>query len=172
MQHHYPTVRLGVLQAIAELKSRFDADDSYFDNRLCPYDEETKTLLRGLFAAKVLEKVVLKDRSGNVIASRGRGRPRKENDAPLEVEFEIEDLITEMKNLTPEGVTLETSDKIAIVRAKTALLEKAVGLRERWFNVKRVGQFFATVIGILDDLCPEDVRAEVMKRLEPFRENS
>ena len=48
-------------------------------------------------------------------------------------------------------------------------MEKLVAIRERFANVRKVAVFQGTIIGILDELVPEEMRDEYIRRIEPYR---
>lgn len=172
----YPTLRLGVLQALAGLKASFDVDQEFLRKPDCPYDSDTVDLLERMFEPKTVEVIkevaVTKPERGKV------GRPKKagelsEDDA-AEVEEEAKTLLRELRGLGKgaegELKTLDTGTKLQIFKTQAMLMEKLVSLRERFTNVRKVAHFQQTVMSILDELIEEDKRDEFLKRIEPFRE--
>lgn len=172
---HYPTLRLGVLQGLAELKLHCDAVDGYLRKPDCPYDNDTIELLEKLFAAKEVEVIkevaVEKPERGKV------GRPSKKgevtDDDALELENEAKTLLTELRQLgqTQDGEMkqLDTATRLQIIKTQTQLMEKLVSIRERFSSVRKVASFQATVVSILDDLVSEENRDVFLKRLEEYR---
>lgn len=172
---HYPQLRLGVLQGIASLKAACDAEEGFLRKRECPYDNDTIALLEKLFEPKTVEVIkevqVDKPQRGKV------GRPSKKNeltdDDAVEIEEEAKELLKELRQLgrTAEGElkSLDTATKLQIIKTQSQLMEKLVSIRERFSNVRKVAAFQNTVITILDELVPEDMRDEFLKRLEPYR---
>jgi len=51
---NFPPLRTAVLTGLLGLKDHLDT----LDNENCPYDEETKTMVRDLLAPKVVDTVV------------------------------------------------------------------------------------------------------------------
>jgi hypothetical protein len=171
---HYPTLRLGLLHGMLQLKERIDADPDFLKSPSCPYDPETVEALSKIYAAKVIEKTIIKGGSDGV-EKRGRGRPATREQALTEdqsdeLELNAKELLKELKNLGDGGKTLETGERIQIIKAKAALVEQLLKAQERVLNVKRIAQFQAVVITILDDLIDETGRDEFLKRLEPYRD--
>jgi hypothetical protein len=168
----YPTLRLGVLQGLATLKVACDAEQGYLRRPDCPYDNDTIELLEKLFkpveVEVIVEKIVEKPSRGKV------GRPSKKNelseDDANELEIEAKEMLTELRNMakTEEGdlKQLDTGTRLSILKTRTQLLEKLVSIRERFTSARKVIEFRSTVMGILEDLVPEEKRDEFLKRLE------
>ena len=168
--HTYPTLRIGQVQALIAMRSDAVSED-YFGPE-CPYDEELAAALQELFAAPAGGVVVEETRKGGV------GRPKKvdalrtltaENSGIVAAELarvraDLEKLREDSKDLT------DTGDRIAIIKASVALIERMTVLDERQFNLKRMSRFQSTVISILDDLVKGDDRAIFMSRLATFAE--
>jgi hypothetical protein len=167
----YPTLRIGVLQSIVELKLLHEQDPSLLRDSTCPYDVETITALEQLFKTRVVEKIVEKIVEKE---ARGRGRPTTETKLTIADQELVEDSATELlgqlKELGEGEKGLDTQTKIQIIKTKATLIEQLLKLRERWHNVKRVALFQAVVIGVLDDLLLEADRDEFLKRIAPYRE--
>lgn len=172
---NYPTLRLGVLQAMSDLKANVDADPEYLRQPECPYDSATVELLERLFKPieiEVIKEVVVdKPQRGKV------GRPSKKTELTdedaVEAEEEAKELLKELRSLgrTNEGELkqLDTATKLSIIKTQTQLLEKLISIRERFTNVRKVAQFQQTVMSILDDLVDEAKIEIFLERLEPFR---
>jgi hypothetical protein len=171
---NYPTLRLGVLQSLAALKVTCDAEPGFLRRPACPYDKDTVELLERMF--EPIEIVVEKE---VVVEKPSRGTPGPKAKGVLsdtdaaELETEAKELLKELRELgkTAEGEmkALDTTTKLQIIKTQTTLLEKLVSVRERFASARKVAEFQQTVIGILDDLVPEEMRDEFLKRLEVFR---
>lgn len=165
----FPTLRLGLLQSLRDLKRRYAADDKLFELEDCPYDSETKALLRDILEVSVnvieVEKIVEVEK---VV----RGGGVTDEDMGM-VEDELRLCLEEVRALNKEveGVAAKVDDetKIKIIKAKAALLEQVTKLRERVINTRRTAEFETTVIDILEDLVSVDDRAEFLRRLEKFK---
>lgn len=165
----FPTLRLGLLQNLRDLKRRYAADDKLFELEDCPYDNETKAILREILEVSVnvveVEKVVEVE-----VAAKSAGVTNEDMGM---VEDELRLCLEEVRNLNKEteGVAAKIDDetRIKIIRAKGALLEQVIKLRERTMSTRRAAEFETTVIDILEDLVTEDDRAEFLKRLEKFK---
>lgn len=168
----FPTLRIGVLQSICELKDKFNANDTLFDGKDCPYDAETIAALRQIFKIKIVETTIEKIIEREVTGA--RGRPKVDSKLSEEdqqtVEESARELLDQLKTLGEGEKGLDTQTKIQIIKTKATLIEQILKIRERLFNVKRSSQFQTVVIGILDDLMDEDRRDAFMKRIEPYRE--
>ena len=60
----------------------------------------------------------------------------------------------------------DNTEKMAYFRTATSLLDKIVGIQERTANLKKISQFHAEVLRIMDDVLTEDQRTTVMMALE------
>jgi hypothetical protein len=159
----FPPLRMAVLTALSDVKSNMDA----LNDPSCPYDEETKRLLRDLLAVKEVEVVVEKE-----IVRQGRGRPTKEVELSDEDKARltegIQDLIGALDSMgTGEG--LETNQRIQITKTKAGLLRDLLQMRERNTAAARIEEFMETVMSILNDYISDEDRDLFLKRLEPYR---
>ncbi|MGN6820619.1 MAG: hypothetical protein ACTHJR_18330 [Sphingomonas sp.] len=158
---------MAVLSGLSQLKEAYDRDPDFFDGEDVPYDKETVALLKKMFLPKVVEKVV----EVKVKEKAGRGRPSKETplgDEDLKKLSDEIDKILKALNEMGTGEGLDPKDRINITRNKTTLLNTALQLRERLFNVKRMSEFQEIVVGILDDLVDEKGRETFLNRMEPY----
>jgi hypothetical protein len=172
--HHYPTLRLGLLQGMVQLKENVDANPDFLKSSDCPYDPETVGILTKIFASKIVEKTITRGADPENDEKRGRGRPSKaqqlSGDDADELENTAKELLTQLKKLGDGEKTLDTGARIQIIKTKATLIEQLLKMRERMMNVKRMATFQAVVIGILDDLVGEDGREAFLKRISPYRD--
>lgn len=165
----YPPLRLAVLTGLVDLKERLQSDPQFLESAECPYDNETKKVLRALLATQVVTKIEERIVEKRVNA---RGRPGKDialsEEDQQKVKDEINSLV-EALNVMGTGEGLETNERIQITKTKASLLNQLLQMLERVNNVKRMSEFQTTVIGILDDLIDEKGRETFLKRLEPYR---
>jgi hypothetical protein len=172
---NYPTLRLGVLQGIIELKAKHDADQGYLRKRDCPYDNDTIMVLEKLFKVKTVEVIkeveVTKPEKGKV----GRPTKKKEltDDESSEIEIEAREMLKELREMAKtesgEMKQMDTATKLSIIKTRTTLMEKLVTIRERFTSSRVVQQFMHTVMEMLEELVPEERRAEMLEKLEPYR---
>jgi len=174
---NYPTLRIAQLQSLISLKQSIEADPLMLRKTDCPYDNDLIDVLEELFKTKVIKERVEVPVEVIHTPRAPAGRKKKageltDSDAE-EVETQALELLVELKKLGKsagsEESTLETSEKLNIIKVQTTLMEKLINIRERFSNVKKMSQFQETVIKILDDLIGEDGRAEFLRRLEPYR---
>lgn len=164
---NYPPLRLAALNALADLKSQMTVDEGFLDHEDCPYDNETKDLLRDLLGKTEVEVIVEKHIEGPA----GRGRPSK--DIKLGTEDQqrvltgIKTTLDELDSMAKGAV--ETSEKIQVAKTRTALLDQLLKMQERHTSIQRMSAFIDSVVGILDDLVSEKDREQMLKRLEPYR---
>src|SRR3546814_2486949 len=66
---NYPTLRIGVLRALQNLKRHYSADNEIFDRDDCPYDMDVRAVLKDILTVevsieeKIVEKRVVNDGS-------------------------------------------------------------------------------------------------------------
>lgn len=167
----YPTLRLGVLQGIVELKAACDADPDHLRRADCPYDKDTIKVLAKLFKPveieRIVEKIVEKPSKGAVGRPSGKRDLTDEDEAELEAE--AREMLKELREMakTEDGELrqMDTATKLTIIKTRTTLMEKLISIRERFTNSRKVVEFQQTVISILDDLVHEDKRDEFLARL-------
>ena len=173
----FPTLRLGVLQGLLVLRHEINTNPGFLRHKDCPYDSDTVVALEKIFEERIVEKIVEREIIKDASSSRGRPSEKSvkltEADQAL-IENSALELLIQLQSLglndKGDDIALDTHTKIQIVKAKAALIEQIVKLRERFYNVKRVSEFQSTVMSMLDDLVSEADRSEFLKRLEPFRD--
>src|SRR3546814_8750340 len=67
---------------------------------------------------------------------------------------ELGDLMEQLKGMEDEE-DLDQAARLAVFKLKTTIIEKIINLRERVLNIKRIANFEAVVISVLDDLVKE-----------------
>lgn len=162
----YPTLRVTVLQGLRDLKEQFEIDPGVLKAGDCPYDQETIAILTRILAPKIVVKEI------QVAAATAPEKPvglLGEEDQDL-IETTIMDLLKELRTLGEGEKTLDTSDKVAIIKAKATLIDQLMKQHERIMNVKRIAAFQSIVIGILDDFVGEADRQAFLKRMEIYND--
>lgn len=170
MHTAFPTLRLGVLQSLRDLKQAYASDDKLFEHNDCPYDFETVSVLKEILDVSVRVEVVEKLVHAEV--SRDARGGLTDDDIGI-VEDELRLCLDELRNINKEreGVSrMDDETLLKIIKAKATLVEQIVKLRERVMNVRRQSAFEATIISLLEDLVSEDDRTEFLRRLAPYRE--
>lgn len=167
----FPTLRLGLLQTLRELKREFNTDDAIFTREDCPYDLETIEILK-----EILQTTVRTVEVEKLIFAEAKAGPKTGvNDEDMGVvEAELRQCLDELRNLNKDadGVAKNDEDtQLKIIKAKASLIEQLVKLRERVMNVRRQTDFEGTVMGILEELVSEDDRAVFLRRLESYKES-
>lgn len=174
---YYPKIDLGSMAALTTVRQQMTLFEDYLTHADCPYDKDTRGRLERMFAPNVVEKVVEKivERKAKTVlaekaAEGGKTGPKlKGSGVDLDaVSTEIQGLRTELTQLKMDSKTLQTADKISIIKTRAALVEKLVSMDEKTNNLKRQALFQSTIMGILDDLVPSDRRVEFLARLRPF----
>lgn len=175
----YPFISTDVINALTTLSEQIIAYEDFLDRPECPYDPITKEMLRRMIRVKA-EVPVAPDQSkittrrietAEMAVSEGSKRGRKLKDGGViidDVAKEIEAIRAELQQLKLDSTKLPTNEKIQIIKTRAALVEKLIAMSERCINIKTQSRFMTTVMGLLDDLVPNDERLEFIRRLEPF----
>jgi hypothetical protein len=80
---------------------------------------------------------------------------------------EVEGTISEMKNLEQMVNSGEdASARVAVVKAKTVLLEKWVSLKSSVYSMQEMAQFQSIVLEAIESMLDTDQRAELIARLK------
>lgn len=162
----YPAISLTELQKIQNVLEHAKADPKYLDGRIAPYDKPTREALKSMIPNPVVEATV---EAGE---ERGKvGRPKKGPVIPMdELEKEFQDLRTEINSLKTDAKGLEPHERIQVVKTRAALIEKIIQMKERINNMKRNDKFIATVLQLMEDEVPQEVRLRVIDKLAEFAE--
>ena len=162
-------MRLATLNQLVELKEQLAVDPEFLDREDCPYDNETRDILKELLKAKVVEKTVEKVVGGE---KTGRGRPSKDIKLSEEDQQAIIDGIKktmeELKEMS-EREGLETNERIQIAKTRTTLMDQLLKMQERHYSVTKQQAFIENVVNILNDLVGEEEREVMLARLEQYR---
>jgi hypothetical protein len=165
---NYPTLRIAVLNGLFELKQAFDLDAGLFESDTCPYDIDTREILKKILKTQVvIEKVV---DGGGGSEARGKGRPTVALTAE-NLEDLVEDIKKDLADLRKvDGAEADDETKLKILGARAKLTEQLFKLREKGLSISHQARFQQTVIGILDELIDEDGREAFLARIEPYKE--
>ena len=142
----YPPLDEKNLKIVGQL---YADNKNFFDNPECPYSKETIELFKG--------------------GSKAADFDNLENVEALsddEIEREVTNLWRELKDQSNEMRTSEnSSDKNTYFRMATALLEKLINLREKIMNQKKMHEFTAAVLRVLEEELDKDSRNRVLEEL-------
>jgi hypothetical protein len=154
----YPNLSADFETRIKAIEMAAAGVEDYLDTVECPYSSGLRDILR-----KVL----------NGAAGEGAARAARvvifdvvEGDKFDVLLREVETTIEEMKSIEAgmDGKA-ETGDRIALIKAKTSLLEKWATLKERVLTLKEMSQFQIAVIGAMDEILDVDQRSQFRARL-------
>jgi hypothetical protein len=178
---YYPALTGGAVMALTTIKQQLEMDGGYLEREDCPYEEHTKADLKALLSPQIVEvpkieyveKIIERKVEVAATAAEGGGQrgPKLKGSSVESGEVigkEIAQTLDDLRQLKLNARTLQPKDKIDIMKVQATLLEKLTMLEERNINIKRLSLFMSTVMGILDDLMPEDMRQIFIKRLQPF----
>lgn len=160
----YPKINVKELSKLVSIVEQAMNDDSYLDPANCPYDEGTVNLIK-----RLLREVVVVDHS---VPDKGKvGRPSKQPIIPLdEVEKEIDEIRKELVDLKVEGQTMETKDRIQVIKTRAALIERVLAMKTEIGGLKRFNDFVKTVIGIIQDYIEPKEREKLLQELKGYVE--
>ncbi len=169
----FPTLRIGVLRALQTLKQHYLADPEVFDSPACPYDIDVRNVLKEILQVEVKETVVEKRVVNDGTPERRKKAPGLNEEDQEKIATELSELLEQLKDMEGGGgeAGLDQTARLAVFKLKTTIIEKIINLRERVLNVKRIAQFEAVVISILDDLVKEEDREVFLDRIAPYRED-
>lgn len=177
---YYPKLDLSAVASLSGVYQQMELHSDYLDNANCPYDDVTKEQLRKMLAPRVIEKVVEVEKiverkieiATKAAESGGQiGRKLKQKSSGVDMDAasqEIQDLRKELQQLKVDSKGLQTADKIQIIKTRAGLVEKLISMDEKANNLKKMALFQSVILGVLDDLVPNDRRGDFMKRIEPF----
>ena len=167
----FPLLKLPLLQSLVRMRESCVRDLDHLGGD-CPYDIETVSLLRELFAAPAITAVA--KTSGEAVRSVGRPKGEaaltklKASSADTASD-ELKKLQVDLASLREDGKVLhDMGDRIQVIKTGVALIEKLTVLEERQFSTKRMARFQQTVVTMLDELMPAELRAEFMARLATY----
>ncbi len=165
---NYPTISVSALNNLKIIVDNARDDPSYLDGRRAPYDKPTRELLKSLIADPILIATLPDEKPQG---QQKRGAKKKQPNPRIEaLDAEFKELRQEIKSLKADAAGLESHDRIQIVKTRAALVEKMLTMEERINNLKKMDKFIATVIQLMDDELPQDVRMNILEKLEPFAE--
>jgi len=154
----YPTLPSGLETRLSAVVFAARGSRGYFDDPECPYGEDLKGLLRLLLGSGKAERVK--------VESVGLDDNADKFDKMLK---EIEETIEEMKSIEDDLTSGEVAERIQFVKAKTILLEKWIGIKEKIYNVREIAEFQAILIRQLDGVMSKDQRFSFIGALRALR---
>lgn len=169
----YPNLPDGFEMKLKAVELAFSAesegDVDVYLGAACPYSDGAKRLLRKLLAPE--------GGGGGGGAVVGAVNPFRGEDMDEVDRFdllleEVEVTIGQMRDLEASlggSGDADRSDMVAVLKAKTALLEKWVGLKDRALNLREMAEFQAVVLKALDEVLSVDQRAEMVERLRGLK---
>src|SRR3546814_13150289 len=98
---NYPTLRIGVLRALQNLKRHYSADNEIFDRDDCPYDMDVRAVLKEILTVEVrIEEKIVEKRVVNDGSAARKGKAAGLSEADQEkIDEELGDLMEEVKGM-------------------------------------------------------------------------
>lgn len=145
------------MQAIVFAAEETGGAKSWLESDGCPYGEAEKKLLLKLLGREGGESEV---QTENIF----QGEDLDKFEVLL---HEVESTISEMKNLE-RLVNSETdaAARVAVVKAKTVLLEKWISLKSSVYGMQEMARFQSVVLEAIETMLDTDQRAELIERLK------
>lgn len=98
-----------------------------------------------------------------------RGELVEDDMEAIDIPGEVGALFRELQDEKLKLGTKDNAEKMAYFRTATSLLEKLISLKERAYNVHQVGQFYATVLAVMEEVLTIDQIGGVRERLHAAR---
>jgi hypothetical protein len=146
----YPAVDDGLLTPFRVLRLLFRANPDLFERSQCPYPEDTKAFLKGMIEG-----------TGGVDPERKSFLDGAE-DVYAALEEQIALTLEDIRILEGNQSRLDQRDKVQFLKAKPALLEKLIELRERVNNMKTLSTYMKKVYAFIDKQLTPDQRTQLM----------
>jgi hypothetical protein len=121
------------------------------DDPRCPYSEDVRGLLR-LLAPNTLHETPKQDET-------------------LDLSAQITLVLRQIQTLEQQGAGLSAKDRIQLLKAKPALIEKLVELTERANNARANAEFRRLVLEFIESELNPDQRTALMRRLRAHLES-
>lgn len=150
----YPTIRDETVLPLNVVVQNLDKDRGYLDHDDCPYSETVKNFFRRFLSITEGPKVDL------------FAEAKTDGEYASVLDKQVEKIINDLEAFADTLGNADHSEKLAYFKAKTGLLEKLVGMRERIYNLREMNEFRGRVVGFLDEICTVDQITELMKRLD------
>lgn len=152
----YPNITDPLLSPIRVLRIYLNTNPDLFDRPECPYTEDTKRFLKELF-----------DGSGS--AEEKQSFLARAEDKIAALREQIAQTLDDVRDAEKHG-KLDQKDRVQLLKAKPALLEKLIELEERAVNVKTLSDFMKTIYRFVDKDMDPDQRTKLMKALDAHLE--
>lgn len=143
------------------IRTHLKENPDYLLDPDCPYPEALRTVLEDLMGENEPPAG-----AGGVAGGWDDGEMVPEGEAKWDwLERESASLLRELTEAKNGLDVRDNAEKMAYFRVATALLEKIVAIQERVLNLKHIGRFHQTVLGVMEDVLEPDQRTTVMERL-------
>lgn len=153
---HFPDLTDSSLVPFRVIRLLMTNNPGALDAPECPYTEDQKGFLRGLFEG-----------------GGGEGEERKsfldqEGDRTEIMERQIALALDDMDSMQRGLSKLDQKDKIAFLKAKPGLLERLIDLNDRNLGQRAVGDFMKRMYEFIDTDLTADQRTSLIKKLGGF----
>lgn len=146
----YPSIDDGLLTPFRVLRLLHRANPDLLDRPQCPYTDDQKAFLRAMIEGGGVEV----ERTSFLANA---------DDPYVALEEQIALTLEDIRTLENNQNKLDQKDKVQFLKAKPALLEKLIELKERTTNMRTLSEFMKKVYAFIDrDLTP-DQRTSLMQ---------
>lgn len=142
----YPSISDGLSAALNAVALGLKSDPNYLEQS--PYSDQLKAALRAL--------TVRSEAKVDMFAG---------NDDLTVIETEIQDLLNQVKAMSSEFSKLEPNEKIQFIKGSTALWDKLISSKERVMNLKKMKEFQARMIEVMQDYLTAEQRETLLDDL-------
>jgi hypothetical protein len=124
-------------------------DADYLKSPECPYGQEIIAYLLALRPPEVTD----------LFAGEGV-------DEMMMVDDQVKSIINDLEAMNALMAKADTKEKIDYYKAKTAMYDKLIGMRERANSIKAMNDFRNTILQFMDEELTKDQITAIMKRLD------
>lgn len=150
----YPTLPDGLETKLKAVAMLMESDPGFLDAPECPYPPGLREILRKLGSKS--EKMAVSSLFS-------------EDDDPSDrfgtVLEEIERTMSEFRMIENDLGNAEPKERIDYFKAKTALMERWIGQKEKIFTMREISEFQKIILGVIDEFLDKDQKQDLKKRL-------
>ena len=164
----YPVLPKGLETRLAAVEIGAKANKNYFKSKDCPYSPELIGFLKSMVQMDQILGIGV-GVAGEAEAIFAVPEGDKFDVILREVEITIQQM-KDLEQLTLHGdSTMDSGDKIQLLKAKTAMLEKWSVIKEKIYSSKEVAEFQSIIVSVMDELLTKDQRLEMVNKLRSLR---
>ena len=149
----YPKIPDDQLMQFRVVVQNMLKDPEYLKSEECPYSREMVEFLTTLRPPEV------QDIFGDAV----------DGDEAVLIDDQLKTIINDLEAMGASMVKADPKDRIDYYKAKTAMYDKLVTMRDKANNIKAMYDFQSTILGFMDEVLTKDQVTALMKRLDDVR---